>query len=1263
MYFFMMVLGVVMGALLGGFGGALVGGVLGVMLTMALKRSSADSDQDEARPQASRVMSPSAPTESSDLVRRVKALELQVSALQAQVARLTQGVPAQATDEEVVDTQPMAWPDEPDQAPVPPLEAPTESPPVELPPVPLVVNAAATATATATAPEPVPPPEAWDWPDDQVPSSAPPASTRKPAFTTVTAAPAEPGLAFKDLIPERLRPLIFGGNTIVKVGVLILFLGLAFLLKYVAAQVTVPVELRYMGVALLGAGLLGLGWRLRGDQDAPGAPGYGLILQGAGVGVFYLTTLAAMKLHPLLPVGVGFAIMVLVTAFSALLAVMQNAPWLAMVAAAAGFATPVLVSTGSGNHIALFSYLAILDLGIMAMAWYKAWRPLNLIGFVGTFTLAAAWADRHYTDQVYPSTQGFLLLFFLMFTAIGVMFARRSLALGDVSDQRDSLADRATQALKQVGRVDSALVFGVPLVAYGLQYQMVDHDRWGPAIAAMVMGWFYLLLGGALWRGGRPRYDLLGEAYVVVGVLFGTLSVPLALEGEWTGATWAVEAAGMYWLGTRQYRTYTRAFAMALMAAAAVRLLTTLGWSAAPEVPLLTGSLMGLILLAGSTLAMALVHRRAASGDAAMEHPAWEKAGVLGAWALTVLSLALMPWMLLMPTWASVSMGVMALGCTVLALRLDLPVLRSASVALHGAALLGFASTWHQQGDQAMLANGVEGLIAALLIALTLLGDAWLSLRQVWQAAVARGQGSGEAPVWPLGSSLALCLAVALIGVGLLFVMPMAHAALVWPVLGLGLLWVALKLAHPALSLMWAALTAASALTFLVFGPAIWAPLPVAELPLPWPGLTGGLAWWTPLVLAVCTVLAGDWLQADARRNSGWRMSWVSSGAVQVGMVGWSLVWWWLTLLPEVSRELQLMHLTAWWPACVALWVTVTAALMVWVAHARQWRLMGQASALAIPGWYWAALLGPAFSPLPPSADLGWLAWPLALCCGPWLLRRLQAWLDDSALRHLHVLGFWLMAALLCRQAQWATDQWATPGSGWQSLCWILVPASLVLLVSSPRAAARWPLRDFAQSYRVAGALPLVAGLVLWLLHSLVSSGRAQPLPYVPVLNPLELGQCLVVLTLVMWVRELPASIQAQLPEGRTRLAALGGLAWLVITTMVLRACHHWADVPWDASALFQSKLTQASLSVVWALLGVGLMIRGHRQVQRAVWVAGAGLLGVVVGKLFFLELADHGGLYRIISFIVVGLLLLVVGYFAPVPPDQAAERAESEVP
>jgi len=46
-------------------------------------------------------------------------------------------------------------------------------------------------------------------------------------------------------------------------------------------------------------------------------------------------------------------------------------------------------------------------------------------------------------------------------------------------------------------------------------------------------------------------------------------------------------------------------------------------------------------------------------------------------------------------------------------------------------------------------------------------------------------------------------------------------------------------------------------------------------------------------------------------------------------------------------------------------------------------------------------------------------------------------------------------------------------------------------------------------------------------------------------------------------------------------------------------------------------------------------------------------LIGVVVAKLFFVELSNRGGLARIVSFIGVGVLLLVVGYFAPLPPKR----------
>ena len=72
------------------------------------------------------------------------------------------------------------------------------------------------------------------------------------------------------------------------------------------------------------------------------------------------------------------------------LAVLQDARALAVIGALGGFATPLIVSTGSDNYVALFAYYLVLDAGIAAVAWSKTWRLLNLIGFVATFVVATA---------------------------------------------------------------------------------------------------------------------------------------------------------------------------------------------------------------------------------------------------------------------------------------------------------------------------------------------------------------------------------------------------------------------------------------------------------------------------------------------------------------------------------------------------------------------------------------------------------------------------------------------------------------------------------------------------------------------------------------------------------------------------------------------------------------------------------------------------------------------------------------------------------
>jgi uncharacterized membrane protein len=127
--------------------------------------------------------------------------------------------------------------------------------------------------------------------------------------------------------------------------------------------------------------------------------------------------------------------------------------------------------------------------------------------------------------------------------------------------------------------------------------------------------------------------------------------------------------------------------------------------------------------------------------------------------------------------------------------------------------------------------------------------------------------------------------------------------------------------------------------------------------------------------------------------------------------------------------------------------------------------------------------------------------------------------------------------------------------------------------------------------------------------------------------------------------------------RGLTQLLA-GASLFALLTAMVMRTAHHWGGVPYRLDALLDSMLVQAGLSIVWTLIALPLMVLGNRRAQRELWLIGAALIAVVVAKLLFVELGNRGGLERIVSFIGVGVLLLVVGYFAPLP----ARKAEAEV-
>jgi uncharacterized membrane protein len=126
---------------------------------------------------------------------------------------------------------------------------------------------------------------------------------------------------------------------------------------------------------------------------------------------------------------------------------------------------------------------------------------------------------------------------------------------------------------------------------------------------------------------------------------------------------------------------------------------------------------------------------------------------------------------------------------------------------------------------------------------------------------------------------------------------------------------------------------------------------------------------------------------------------------------------------------------------------------------------------------------------------------------------------------------------------------------------------------------------------------------------------------------------------------------------------ALAALAFVFWNGLVARTVHHYAAVRFSADALWNSVELQVAFSLSWTLIALALMIAAHRRRVRPAWWTGAALLAIVVAKLFLLDLAELSAGAKIGTFIGVGLLLLLIGALAPVPPTAAAAEPPAPEP
>jgi uncharacterized membrane protein len=321
-----------------------------------------------------------------------------------------------------------------------------------------------------------------------------------------------------------------GENLVNKIGIAILVLAIGFFVKYAIDQNWVgPVGRVSIGI-LCGAILIGIAHKMRNSYKS-----FSSVLAGGGLAVFYFTiTLAYHQFH-LFSQTASFLIMIVITAFAVIISILYDKQELAIIAMLGGFLSPYLVSNGSGNYKTLFIYLIVLNSGLLAIAYNKAWRLLNFLSFIFTVLLFGGWLFAlKYNEpaQTFKIAFVFATVFYLLFFAINVAHNIREKKKFIASDFGILLAN-------------TALYFSAGIY---LLYRMDGAEFKG--IFSAAMGIFNLAATYLLFRKQKVDTNIL---YLLIGITltFISITAPLQLNGNYITLFWASETVLLYWLFTK----------------------------------------------------------------------------------------------------------------------------------------------------------------------------------------------------------------------------------------------------------------------------------------------------------------------------------------------------------------------------------------------------------------------------------------------------------------------------------------------------------------------------------------------------------------------------------------------------------------------------------------------------------------------------------------------------------------------------------------
>jgi len=338
---------------------------------------------------------------------------------------------------------------------------------------------------------------------------------------------------------------------LLRVAILFIVIGIGFLLKYSIDNAWLGPIGRVCLSILAGIAMLIGGLKLlKGKYHIIGQ---GLL--GGSIAVFYFSAFASSIMYDLIPVNFAFAVMILITLASGVLAVKLDSMLVAILGTIGGYLTPIMLSTGSENLLALFSYILLLGIGLLGIARYKRWKLLNALSFVFTYLIFFAAIHKIYDKNIhFATTVSFATLYFLLFSGITILY--------------NIINKEKTTILELIGMFANVVIYF--LTAYSLITGLYPKEY--VAIVSLGLAAFYI--AGIFYFIKREIEDKNFLIFLTgFASFFVTITIPLILSDMWLTTAWAIQAFIFLWMSSKLQNKFLRRISYLIYAIAFSRVL------------------------------------------------------------------------------------------------------------------------------------------------------------------------------------------------------------------------------------------------------------------------------------------------------------------------------------------------------------------------------------------------------------------------------------------------------------------------------------------------------------------------------------------------------------------------------------------------------------------------------------------------------------------------------------------------------------------